>query len=182
MELTTFFAHIADPRRGQGQRHPLQALLWITFLAIAAGQRGPRKIAAFGRSNVAFLTTYFDLRHGMPSYGPFREVLNALDQHALAQHFTRTFLDGLQAGDWVAGDGQSLNATLQDPHGAGHTLAAVVSLYCQRTGLTHALASYTDKKSGELTVLRDLLPSLQQRGVVLTLDALHCQKKQPPLS
>lgn len=55
----------------------------------------------------------------------------------------------------------------------------MVSLYCQRTGLTAAVQDYTDKKSGELLVLRDLLPLLQDRGVVLTLDALHGPKKQP---
>ncbi|GAA4015395.1 hypothetical protein GCM10022408_30860 [Hymenobacter fastidiosus] len=58
----------------------------------------------------------------------------------------------------------------------------MVSLYCQRTGLTLALQDYTDKKTGEMSVLRDLLAGLQDRGVVFTLDALHAQKKRPPPS
>lgn len=182
MELAEFFQHIPDPRRGQGQRYPLSALLWITFLAIATGQQGPRKLAAFGRSNAAFFTTYFQLRHGLPSYGVFRELLKALDKDALAQQFTRCFASQAQAGDWVAGDGQSLRSTVQDAQGATQSFASVVSLYCQRTGLTLAVADYTDKKTGELSVVRDLLPNLRDRGVVLTLDALHGQKKQPPPS
>ncbi|WP_216679966.1 hypothetical protein [Hymenobacter siberiensis] len=51
-----------------------------------------------------------------------------------------------------------------------------MSLYCQRTGLTLALQDYTDQKTGEMSVIRDLLAGLQDRGVVLTLDALHAQK------
>ena len=55
----------------------------------------------------------------------------------------------------------------------------MVSLYCQRTGLTATLQDYSDKKSGEMRVLRQLLSLLQERGVVFPLDALHGQKKQP---
>ena len=36
----------------------------------------------------------------------------------------------------------------------------MVRLYCQRTGLTLALQDYTDKKTGEMSVLRDLLVGL----------------------
>ena len=45
-----------------------------------------------------------------------------------------------------------------------------------------AVQDYTNKKTGELKVLCDLLPLLQDQGVVLTLDALHGQKKQLPQS
>ena len=182
MELAEFFTHVRDPRRPQGQRFPLPAFLWMTFLAIATGSQGPRKIAQFCRSNAPFFSAYFDLRHGVPSYGAFRDLLQALDKDALAQAFTRHFSPQVQAGDWVAGDGQSLRSTVRDAQTGGQSFASVVSFYCQRTGLTLAVQDYTDKKTGELSVIRDLLPSVQNRGVVLTLDALHAQKKQPLLS
>ncbi len=182
MELASFFAQVADPRRAQGQRFALPALLWMTFLAIATGQRGPRKIAQFCRCNAAFFSSYFELRHGVPSYGAFRDLLQALDKAALAQAFNGWFGAQLQAGDWLAGDGQSLCSTVLDAQTASQSFASVVSLYCQRTGLTVAVQDYTDKKTGELSVVRDLLTNLQNRGLVVTLDALHAQKKQPPLS
>lgn len=86
------------------------------------------------------------------------------------------------AGDWVAGDGQSLRSTVQAAQQAGQPFVSVVSLYAQRTGLPVALQDYTDKKTGELALLRTLLTDFQDRGLVLTLDALHAQKKQPPPS
>lgn len=182
MELVEFFNQVPDPRRAQGQRFPLPAVLWMTFLAIAAGHQGPRKMAQFGRSNAAFFAAYFDLRHGLPSYGVFRELLKALDDKALAQAFGRCFTPQAQAGDWLAGDGQSLCSTVCHAQETSQSFASVVSLYCQRTGLTLAVQAYTDKKTGELSVVRELLAGLQDRGVVLTLDALHAQKKQPPPS
>lgn len=178
MDLTAFFAQVPDPRRPQGQRFPLPAFLWMTFLAIATGRQGPRKIAQFCRANAPFLTAYFALAHGVPSYGAFRDLLQALDKGALAQAFADLFGPQAQAGDWVAGDGQSLRSTVRDAHGAAQSFASVVSLYCQRTGLTLAVQDYTDKKTGELAVVRALLTGLQNRGLVLTLDALHAQKKR----
>jgi hypothetical protein len=182
MDLPAFFAQVADPRRAQGQRHPLSALLWLIFLATASGYVGYRKISQFGRCNAAFFTDYFALSHGLPSHVSIRKLLQALDKKALAHAFSQCFNAQATAGDWLAGDGQSLRSTVQAAQEAGQTFVSVVSLYAQRTGLTVALQDYTDKKTGELVLLRELLSAFQDRGVVLTLDALHAQKKQPPLS
>ena len=127
MELATFFAQLPDPRRAQGQRFELPALLWMSFLAIAAGYRGSRKIARFGQANAAFFTAYFGLRHGLPSYGTFRDVFQALDKEALAQRFSAHFTPQAHAGDWVAGDGQSLRSTVKHAHAAQQSFASVVS-------------------------------------------------------
>lgn len=182
MELTDFFAQVTDPRRQQGQRYPLPALLWLIFLATASGYVGYRKISQFGRSNAAFFTDYFALAHGLPSHVSVRKLLQALDKKALAQAFGQCFNAQAVAGDWVAGDGQSLRSTVRAAQQAGQTFVSVVSLYAQRTGLTVALQDYPDKKTGELALLRTLLTDFQDRGVVLTLDALHAPKKQPPPS
>lgn len=180
MDLAAFFAQVPDPRRAEGQRVSLPAFLWMAFLAVASGYSGYRAMGKFARSNAAFFGPYFGLRHAVPSHVSFRSLLQALDKAQLYQAFNQQFVAQLQAGDWVAGDGQSLRSTVRDAHGAGQHFVSLVSLYCQCTGLTAAMQDYTDKKSGELTKLRDLLPLLQDRGVVLTLYALHGQKKRPP--
>ena len=182
MDLVKFFAHVPDPRRAEGLRVPLPAFLWMTFLAVASGHCGYRAMGKFARSNAAFFTQYFGLRHAVPSHVSFRSLLQTLDKAHLYQQFNQSFAPHLLAGDWVAGDGQSLRSTVTDAHGAGQQFVSLVGLYCQRTGLTAAVQDYTDKKNGELVVLRQLLPLLQDRGVVLTLDALHGQKKRLPPS
>lgn len=179
MDLAAFFTQVPDPRRAEGKRVPLPAFLWMAFLAVASGHSGYRAMGKFARSNAAFFGQYFGLRHAVPSHVSFRSLLQALDKAQLYQQFNQQFAPHLQAGDWVAGDGQSLRATVTEAHGAGQQFVALVSLYCQRTGLTAVVQDYTDKKTGELPVLRELLPLLQDRGVVLTLDALHGQKKRP---
>ena len=113
MELAEFFHQVPDPRRAQRQRFPLSALLWMAFVAIASGYQRLRKMAPLGRSKAALFTAYFGLRHGLPSYGAFRDLLQALDKDARAQAFGRWFIPQAQAGDWVAGDGQSPLSTVQ---------------------------------------------------------------------
>lgn len=182
MDLAAFFNHVPDPRRAEGKRTPLPALLWMTFLAVASGHGGYRAMSKFAKRNAAFFSAYFGLRHAVPSHVSFRSVLQALDETFLYQAFNQQFAAGVQAGDWVAGDGHSRRSTVQEAHGAGQRFVPVVSRYCQRTGLAAAMRPCTDNKNGELSVLRELLPLLQDRGVVVTLDALHGPKKQPPPS
>ena len=181
MEIAQVFAQLTDPRRAQGQRYPFEALLWLLFSAIASGQSGYRQIARFGRAHAAFFTTYFALPHGLPSHVSIRALLMALDTPAVLAA-VNAVLPPPQAGDWVAGDGQALRATLEQAHGPGQRYCALVSLYCQRTGLTRAVQDYTSHKTHEGHVLRTLLAGLrapQGGGLVVTLDALHCQKNGP---
>lgn len=86
MDLAAFFTQVPDPRRRQGQRYPLSALLRRVFLATASGYVGYRKISQFCRRNEAFFTNYFALAHGVPSHVSVRKLLQALD-NALAQAF-----------------------------------------------------------------------------------------------
>lgn len=102
-----------------------------------------------------------------------------LDKRALASAFESTFGAQVDAGDWVAGDGQALRSTVTNAVTSAQSFSSVVSLYCQRTGLTLAVRDYQSSKSHEGFVLRELLDHLRDRGVIVTLDALHCQKKRP---
>ena len=179
MDLSSFFNGVTDPRRAEGKRISLPAFLWMSFLAIASGSTGYRAMSRFARSNTAFFQQHFGLRHAMPSHVSFRSLLQQLDKEALYEAFNQAFSSHVQPGDWVAADGQCLCSTVRQAQTADQQFVSVVSRYCQRTGLTAALQDYTDKKSGEMDVLRQLLPLLQERGVVFTLDALHSQKKQP---
>ena len=78
----------------------------------------------------------------------------------------------------MSGDGKSLKSTLSHGTDENQDFCAVVSFYVQKTGLTYLIADYRNKKIGEAEIVRDLLSSLKDKGLILTLDALHCSKKQ----
>ena len=183
MEIAQVFASLADPRRAPGRRYPLEAMLWLIFAAIASGPSGYRQIARFGRAHAAFFTATFPLPHGLPSHVSSRALLQALDTPAVLAALNRV-LPPAHTGDWVAGDGQALRATAQAVHGPGQRYCALVSLYCQPTGLTCAVQDYVSHKTHEGQVVRTLVEGLRApagSGRVVTLDALHCQKKRRAL-
>ena len=115
----------------------------------------------------------------MPSHVTFRKILTSLDSKRIINHFNEwSKSQDLQPDDWVSGDGKSLKSTFTDYCGTEQDFASVVSLYCQKTGLSFQIADYRNKKISEGQILRDLLPSLKSKGVIVSLDALHTQKKQ----
>ena len=53
----------------------------------------------------------------------------------------------------------------------------VVSIYCSRMGVSLSSKAMNSKEQSEVEVLRTLIESLDIQGVIMTIDALHCQKK-----
>ena len=52
----------------------------------------------------------------------------------------------------------------------------MVSVYSQRQGVVLAVRAFESKSTSELKVVQKLLEALALQDVVVTLDALHCQK------
>lgn len=179
MDLESFFVSIPDFRRGQGLRFELSSLLWIIFLGIASGHKGYRPIAKFASANNDFFMAFFGLKYAVPSHVTFRKILTNLDKAEVIKKFNEWSQNqDIQPYDWISGDGKSLRSTVDNVHNKRQDFVSVVSLYCQKTGLSFQIADYKNKKVSEAQILRDLLPSLKDKGVILTLDALHTQKKQ----
>ena len=84
------------------------------------------------------------------------------------------------AGQWISGDGKSLASTVANMHNEKQSFTAIVSAFCQQSGLTHRLAAYRNGKQNEVHTLQGLLAHFKDAGVVIALDALHCQKKPWP--
>lgn len=180
MDISLFIKSIEDPRRAEGQRYPFEAMMWMIFLSIAGGYNSYRKISTFCKANKAFFVDYFQLSHGVPSHVSFFKLFRTLNSPETVQAFN-AFMENyleLEDGGWVAGDGQTLRSTVVSAHDSKQDYCSVVSLFCQKTGLTIALKDYTNKKDGEISVFLGLvLDNLRHKGVRFTVDALHCQKK-----
>lgn len=179
MGLKEFFHSIKDFRREQGQRYKLEPVLWMILLGISSGYTGYRELSVYMKSNKAYFSKVFSLKHGVPSHVTIRAILIGLNKSEFLTAFnTWAETQELSQGDWLSGDGKALNSTVTNAHESEQNFCSIVSLFCQRTGLVHQIADFRSKKKSEGEILRQLLPSLQDKGVYLTLDALHCQKKQ----
>lgn len=58
----------------------------------------------------------------------------------------------------------------------------MVSVFSRIRGIILSSRQYTNSKDSEIPTAQELIKELEQKGMVLTLDALHCQKKRRPIS
>lgn len=182
MEFSEFITTMQDSRRLQGQRYSFESMMWMIFLSVACAYESPRKMATFCRSYEAIFKRYFGLKHGTPSYVTFHTFLNNLDSLSFSTSFNTMMLScsSLEKGDWVSGDGQTLASTVTSCHTSEQNYVSVVSLFCQKTGLSILLQDYLNKSksaSEGKVALGLILDNLLNKGLMFTLDALHCQKK-----
>lgn len=182
MSLYEHFSTIADFRRPQGQRIALPALLTMISLAYICGHTSKRKITAFAKANEEVLRDLLGLKHKVPSHVTMWTCLGGVPETDMIESFNQwsRSVGPILAGQWVSGDGKSLASTVSNMHDEHQSFTAIVSMFCQQTGLTQVVNAYRNKKRSEIHVLQGLLEYFKQAGVIIFLDALHCQKKRLP--
>ena len=183
MSLLESFSSIEDPRRKQGMRTTLPNLLTMVFLSYLCGYTSYRKIMKFCESCQDLLTQELGLTHPIPKYVTFREVLQSLDEKACIEAFNKwaneyTKSKNTEETEAVAGDGKVLRATVSNPHDSSQTFQSVVSIFGQETGLIYQVQVHQNRKIAEIEVLRNVIKAIKDRGLTITADALHAQKKQ----
>jgi predicted transposase YbfD/YdcC len=169
---------LPDPRARRGIRHRLSTVVAAVTCAVVAGCRS---YAAVGEW-VADLPVEAAARLGMdaqrrPSESMIRRLVQALDADRLAT----------LAGQWLVGrlpepaggrralavDGKTLRGSAAGDQPARHVLAAAEHA-------SGAVLAQTDvgAKTNEITRFAPLLDQISDlRGVVITADALHCQRE-----
>ena len=177
-KIGDFFESLEDPRRGQGLRHQLNDVLTIVIMAILSNHQGLRGFTRFAKANAKELTQALNLKHGVPSYSTFRDVLMEINQQLLVNNFIQWVKDYFPdaADDYIALDGKSIKATSSGGQTKTQNFVAIVNAFGQRSGLVYGMKSFENGKSGEAQALRDLVQQLGLQGKVFTMDALHTQK------
>lgn len=131
------------------------------------------------KANGKFFIAEFGLKHGLPSHVTVNQILKVTDKESLKDAFNQWLSSqDLSKYDWLSGDGQSLRSTVSSAQEQGQDLIAMVSWFVQKTGTVYLMEDYRSKKDDEAEVIRQMLSVLKDKGLIITLDALHCQKKR----
>jgi predicted transposase YbfD/YdcC len=176
--LLDVLAGLPDPRARRGVRHRLATVVAASVCAVVAGYRSYTAVAEW----IADLPADAAARLGMhaarrPSESMIRRLLQALDPDRLSA----------VVGDWfdqrlptppagarraIAVDGKTIRGS-RNPHApARHVLAA-----CEHTSAVVLAQTDVDGKTNEITRFAPLLDQIGDlRDVLLTADALHCQR------
>ena len=180
MTLENFLTEVQDPRRKQGQRITLTQLFSLIIISNLCGHFGGRPIARFAKNHHLGFTKELGLKYEIPSHVTISGFINKVDQQEMINAFNNwtNFYVPLEKNQAISGDGKALGSTVSNPSDHSQDFQAIVSLFCQDSGLIYALEQYKNKKESEINVVRFLVEKLEGMGLNIFLDALHCQKKQ----
>jgi hypothetical protein len=170
-----------DFRAAQGRRYPLWLILLLIIMGTMSGCRSYSALEDFGVRHYETLCEKLGLTvNRLPSDTTLRRVLQKLDFALLAQEFEQWAKDYIEVEprEWVAIDGKSIKSTVDRENSDYQNFVTLVSVYSQQQGVVLASAAFEHKSSSELKVVQSLLEALHLQDIVVTLDALHCQKKQ----
>ncbi len=81
--VLSHFQHLQDPRVERTKDHNLVAIITIAILAVLSGANGFVAIQTYGKAKQAWLETFLDLPHGIPSHDTFGRVFGVLDPQEL---------------------------------------------------------------------------------------------------
>jgi predicted transposase YbfD/YdcC len=176
VSLVEHFAALEDPRVERTKLHPLVSILVIALCAVICGAESWDEIALFGKAKEAWLKSFLDLPHGIPSHDTFNRVFAALDP----QQFQACFVSWMQAvvdvlpAQVIAIDGK----TVRRSHDRANGKAAIhmVSAWASVNRLVLAQVK-VDAKSNEITAIPELLRALAIGGCTITIDAMGCQRE-----
>ena len=178
--LIDYLKQIPDERVPNGRRHPLWLILLIMILGIMSGYWGYRSLGRFvERHRRQLIDTLKIPGARVPSYSTLRRVMMQLDYQAVTQAFNEwaSQYTHNDSGQWIAIDGKSLKNTVSDCYGRQQNFVMMVSAFSHERGEILGIKVMENKKQSEIVAVQDLLKLLDLKGVVFTMDALHCQKK-----
>lgn len=169
------FAAIPDPRINRSQSHPLASILGLSLIAVICGADSFVAIEQFGYAKGAWLKTFLDLRHGIPSHDTLGRVFAMLDPKELEKAFREWMasIAGLTQGGVVALDGKTLRRSFRK---RGKGFIHMVSAWSAKNRVVLGQVK-TDEKSNEITAIPRLLELLHIKGCTVTIDAMGCQKE-----
>jgi predicted transposase YbfD/YdcC len=181
--LSKAFASIPDPRRAQGRRYSLAAILSLAVVAVLANHTSVLAMAEWaGRQTRHIRRALGFERDTTPHQTTIARLLARLDPTTVAVAVQRVF-DPPTPGEvrargsqGVALDGKAQRGRLR--HGAtpSHPIHAVTAFCHDLGGVLAQLVVDTQQHEAELSVAPQAIAQINWQGRVLTGDALYCQQ------
>ncbi|AUT01307.1 hypothetical protein CLI64_18715 [Nostoc sp. CENA543] len=171
---------IEDYRAPRGKRYPLWVMLLLVILGTLSECYGYTALEDFCVRHYQGLCEHLGVKYKrLPSDSTFRRLFEQLDFETLTESFVGwAKIDAdIQAGEWLAVDGKSIKSTVTGHNQSYQNFVNVVSVYSHHKGVVVALKQFQNNEQSEIKVVQQLIQTLELTGVVLTFDALHCQKK-----
>jgi len=168
--LFDLLGQIPDPRRAEGKRHPLPAVLSLLVLAMLAGMRGLQGVVEFGRNLSPDVVAALGFtRTKTLAKSTLSEILRAIDIETFESVASQWLQAQANRHGWtaLAIDGKSLRGSTGEQLPAVHLVAG----YAHEVQVVLAQLR-VDSKTNEHKAALELLGLLPLAQAVVTADAM----------
>lgn len=173
------FNKLPDFRRAQGRSHDLAMVLMIITMAVMSGYTGLRAMGDFVKKNRNDLLRLFKPKKDkLPSYHTITRVLQNIKFEDLIATFSKWAGEYIliDKGTFFSIDGKAIGGTVKNPHNKLQEYTNIVSIFASERKQVLKIGRVKGKTS-EINIVQEMLKILDLEGMILTLDALHCQKE-----
>lgn len=179
--LMTQLEKIPDPRSYHGREYRLHHILYFTILALLSNAKTYSDIASFIRKHFSSLKSHFGLKWRYPpDVSAIRKIIVALDPEAVEKVFredAEALSREVEEGPFkqICFDGKALKGSFS--HTKNKRAQGVFAAFAAHSKLVLAHLPFGSEKGHEIGALQQFLLGLDLKDVVVTADAIHCQKK-----
>ena len=167
-----YFGIIDDPRDQSTIKHKLVDILKLVMLAILCGLDEFDKIVEYGNNKKEFLEKEFGIKT-IPSRATLTRVFAILNPRFLELSVVVIIQNLIKENPkQIMIDGKAIKST--DAIGKIEKMMNIVTAYTD-TGIS-LMQRTVETKTNEMPVVREIIGMLDVEGLIITADALHCQK------
>lgn len=176
--LLDFLKEIPDHRDREARQYDLPHVLLFAILAILSNAKNYKDVSRFITTHFKKLKEVYGIKwRQAPSYPSVHNILVGIAHQEMEETFRKySFLISQgPLGKHICFDGKTLRGSFQNlKNKKASELFEIFSTF-DKIVLGHVPVK---EKDHEIPVLQELLASLPLAGSVVTVDALHCQKKR----
>ena len=175
--LQSYFNGLDDPRTGNAKRHKFSDLMTISLLCALCGGETAVDMVDFCIAKEDFLRQYLELSGGLPCHDTFSCLFRMIKPDAFEVLFDKFREDFAQARDdikAVAMDGKEIRRAFDKA--SEQSGVNMVTAFAHGARLSLGIAQ-GQRGGSEIFSLRELVSKLELKGMMITADALHCQRE-----
>ncbi len=168
-----YFGIIEDPRCEVNVIHPLVNILKLVMIAVLCGMDELDKIIDYGENKKEFLEKEFNIKL-IPSKSTLTRILSIINPKWLSLSIVCILNTLIKSNpSQIMLDGKAIKST--DAIRTIETMMNIVTAYTD-TGICLGQKTVSNK-SNEIPAVRELIEMLNIEGLIVTADAMHCQKE-----
>ena len=168
-----YFGIIEDKRDPYTIKHSLIDILKLVMISVLCGMDELDKMIDYGKNKKEFLNKEFDIKT-IPSKATLTRIFVMIDPKWLGLSIVGIIQSLIkEKHTQIMIDGKAIKST--DAIKTIEKMMNIVTAYTD-TGIS-LLQKTVENKTNEIPAVKELLEMLDVKGIVVTADAMHCQKE-----